>query len=98
MYGAGAIVTYVGALAFNETLKKTEWFHSLTKTMASGMNGIVGVTSNDAEKKLRSALGGHTKFVAENEQRVRRLAGNRKELSFLHQALDWIKEITNNPK
>ena len=92
MAGAGVAVTYVAHLAISETIKKTQWFQSLTKFMASRVDDVVDAPSKEAAQKFRSALDEHRHFVLESEPKLRRLAGSRRELGFLHSALDWLAE------
>jgi hypothetical protein len=88
----GAAAFYVAHLAFSETIKKTRWFQSLTKFMASRVDDIVDEPSKEAAQTFRSTLDEHRHFVQESEPKLRRLAGSRREFGFLHSALDWLAE------
>ncbi len=89
--GIGIAITYIGMLAVGETIKKTQWFKSLTQSMADNVDSAVDKTSDEALETFRVGLRRHRTFVSANEPVLRRLAGERKELEFLHRALDWLK-------
>lgn len=91
MLGAGAVTAFVGTLAISETIKKTHWFQLLTKSMASTVDSAVDPASREAAERFRSGLRRHSRFIMLNEQRLRRLAGKRRDFGFLHSALDWLK-------
>jgi hypothetical protein len=87
---AGGTLAYVGGLTINETIKNMKWFKVLTRSVASNFDEWLD--ANQAAGKLGAGLRAHSKFVLENEAMLRRLAGKRKELQFIHSALDWLKE------
>jgi hypothetical protein len=92
MLGAGAVTTYIGMLVVSETIKKTSWFQSLTKSMALKVDNAMDGPSKEAAEKFRSSLRRHNQFIMANEPLLRRLAGTRMEFGFLRRALDWLKE------
>jgi hypothetical protein len=90
--GASAVASFVGMLALSETVKKTKWFKSLTEATASGVDAVMDASSLGAVDKFRSGLRRQKEFVTKNEEAIRRVAGSREGLRFLHRALDWIKQ------
>lgn len=91
--GAGAITAFVGTLAISETIKKTQWFQNLTKSLASKLDGTIDASSKEAIQRFRSGLLLHSQFVRENQASLRQLMDGRSELEFLRAALDWLDEI-----
>jgi hypothetical protein len=90
--GVGTVTAFVGALAISETIKTTQWFQSLTRSLAATADRAVDVPSQKATETFRASLHRHNRFVAANEPTLRRLAGKRKDLDFVHRALDWFNE------
>ena len=95
--GAGAVAAWIGGLAVNETIKRTQWFQSLTKSMASRLDKATEEPSKGAADRFVSGLRRHSQFVLKNESILRQLASGRKELVFLDRSLDWIKGNIGDP-
>ncbi|MCB8880197.1 hypothetical protein ACELLULO517_08135 [Acidisoma cellulosilytica] len=89
---AGIVLAHVGGLALNETIKKTRWFQACIQSAASTVDELVDPSSIEEAKTFRSRLRKHGQFVMAHEVKLRRLAGSRAELEFVHRTLDWLGE------
>ena len=60
-------------------------------------NGLDRLSETDARalgsKLKKIPFERYREFVIENEALLRRLAGKRREMSWLHEHLDWLKEM-----
>lgn len=95
LHDAG-IAGYFGTMTANETIKNTKAFQIFTKSMAEYIDIALENQSSELMKKLVGRLKKHCQFVTSHETSIRRLAGDRKELSFINRTLDWLKD-QNDP-
>ena len=87
----------IGRIAVHEVIKRLNVFKSATKLAVDTANTVIDPAVQAAAERLQQTLRGHSRFVIANQLLLRRLAGNRAELSFLHKAIDWIVAFGQPP-
>jgi hypothetical protein len=90
--GAGGVIAggLVGLLA-SESLTKSKAFASVIFPITRGLDRLSETESKYVTERFARGLRRQMRFVLTSEDRLRRLAGDREQFSWIHKALDWIK-------
>jgi hypothetical protein len=90
-FTTGLPVAGVLALPLIEGYKKSEPFLKVAGLVTHGLNTLSKTDAREAWEKLNNvSFERYREFVLENEELLRRLAGSRKEMRWLHEHLDWL--------
>lgn len=84
-----AVVGGAAGLAIVEGTKKSKAFRSLSDPIAKRLDKLTETELHQLSQQQFSRL---ALFVLQNETILRRLAGSRGELRWVHQILDWLKQ------
>ena len=81
----------------SDALKKSKPYADYLSASGLLKNGLDRLSETDARalgsKLKKIPFERYREFVIENEALLRRLAGKRREMSWLHEHLDWLKEM-----
>ncbi len=87
----GAISGGLAGRLASEILTRSKAFASVILPNTNRLDRLSETESKYIAERVARGLGRQMRFVLTSEDRLRRLAGDREQFSWIHKALDWIK-------